>query len=101
MRTRQKPSTHVHITINGKCQLGAELDANTFTEEYVSSKVEEWITRLSAIASTQPHADYAAFTVSPVIGPTFPEQYLIFKIYLVLWTVIPTLTGQEAYSAVE
>ena len=57
--------TDVHITINGKRHLGAALGANTFTEEYVSSKVREWvkeITHLSAVAITQPHAAYAAFT---------------------------------------
>ena len=57
--------TDVHITINGKRHLGAALGVNTFTEEYVSSKVREWvkeITHLSAVAITQPHAAYAAFT---------------------------------------
>ena len=57
--------TDVHITINGKRHLGTALGANTFTEEYVSSKVREWvkeITHLSAVAITQPHAAYAAFT---------------------------------------
>ena len=33
--------TDVHVTINGKRHLGAALGANTFTEEYVSSKVRE------------------------------------------------------------
>ena len=57
--------TNVHVTINGKCHLGAALGAKSFTEEYVSSKVTKWtkeIIQLSMIASTQPHAAYAAYT---------------------------------------
>ena len=57
--------TDVNITINAKRHLGAALGANTFSEEYVSKKVREWvkvIMRLSTIALTQPHAAYAAFT---------------------------------------
>ena len=57
--------TNVHITIKGKRHLGAALGANTFTEEYVSRKVSDWveeIMRLSEVAITQPHAAYAAFT---------------------------------------
>ena len=45
--------------------MGVALGANSSTKAYVSSKVEGWIAeimRLSAIASTQSHAAYAAFT---------------------------------------
>ena len=57
--------TEIHITTDGMRHLGAALGANSFTKAYVSSKVEGWIAeimQLSAIASTQPHAAYAAFT---------------------------------------
>ena len=45
--------------------LGAALGSKTFTEEYVSGKVQEWtkeIKRLAQVAVSQPHAAYAAFT---------------------------------------
>ena len=57
--------TDVHITINGKRHLGAAIGAKSFSEEYVSRKVGEWVNEiksLSTIALTQPHAAYAAFT---------------------------------------
>ena len=57
--------TNVHITIHGKCHLGAALGSRSFAEEYVSSKVEEWvkeIVNLAEVATSQPHAAYVAFT---------------------------------------
>ena len=57
--------TDVNISIEGKRHLGAALGSRTFTEEYVTNKVQGWtqeITRLAEIATTQPHAAYAAFT---------------------------------------
>ena len=41
------------------------LGSQTFTEEYVSGKVQEWtkeIKHLAQVAVSQPHAAYAAFT---------------------------------------
>ena len=46
--------TNVHITIHGKCHLGAALGSRSFTEEYVSCKVKELvddIMHLAAVAS--------------------------------------------------
>lgn len=57
--------TDVHVTTQGKRHLGAALGSRTFTEEYVSGKVQEWtkeIKRLAQVAVSQPHAAYAAFT---------------------------------------
>ena len=57
--------TDVHITIQGKRHLGAAIGSRTFTEEYICSKVQTWsdeIKRLANVATTQPHAVYAAFT---------------------------------------
>ena len=57
--------TDVHITINGKRHLGAAIGVKSFSEEYVSRKVGEWVNEiksLSTISLTQPHAAYAAFT---------------------------------------
>ena len=66
--------TDVNISIEGKRHLGAALGSRTFTEEYVTNKVQGWtqeITLLAEIASTQPHAAYATFTHgSLAAGPT-------------------------------
>ena len=45
--------------------MGAALGSRSFTEEYVTSKVNSWvkeIEKLTTFASSQPHAAYAAFT---------------------------------------
>ena len=103
--------TNVHITINGKRHLGAALGANTFTEEYVSSKVREWvkeIMHLSAVATTQPHAAYAAFTHGlsshwTYISRTIPGiQNLLCPLETAIHQhFIPALTGCDACSAIE
>ena len=57
--------TEVHITIQGKRHLGAAIGSRTFTEEYVCNKVQTWsdeIKWLAKVATSQPHAAYAAFT---------------------------------------
>ena len=103
--------TDVHITINGKRHLGAALGANTFTEEHVSSKVREWVKEvihLSAVAITQPHAAYAAFTHGlsshwTYISRTIPDiQDLLRPLEAAIHQhFIPALTGREACSVVE
>ncbi len=103
--------TNVHITINGKRHLGAALGANTFTEEYVSSKVAEWvkeIKHLSTIALTQPHAAYAAYIHGlsshwTYISRTIPDiQDLLQPLEVAIHQhFIPALTGREACSAAE
>jgi hypothetical protein len=63
--TQAFADTEVHITSQGKRHLGAALGSKTFTEEYVSDKVQEWtkeIKCLAQVAVSQPHAAYAAFT---------------------------------------
>ena len=100
--------TDVNITNNGKRHLGAALGANTFTEEYVSSKVVEWVTEimhLSTIASTQPHAVYAAFTHGlsshwSYISRTIPDLLCPLEV-AIQQHFIPTLTGREACSVAE
>ena len=57
--------TGVNITTEGKWHLGAALGPRSFVKSYVETKVNKWITSihiLSAIAMTQPHAAYTAFT---------------------------------------
>ena len=56
--------TDVHITTHGKRHLGAALGSKSFTEEYVSNKVQRWtkdIINLAKVAISQPHAAYAAY----------------------------------------
>ena len=56
--------TDVHITTQGKRHLGAALGSKSFTEEYVNNKVQGWtddIMNLAKVASSQPHAAYAAY----------------------------------------
>ena len=103
--------TDVHITINGKRHLGAALGAKSFTEEYVSRKVGEWVNEiksLSTMAHTQPHAAYAAFTHGlsshwTYISRTISEiQHLLQPLERAIHQhFIPALTGREACSALE
>ena len=102
----------MNISIEGKCQLGAALGSRTFSEEYVTNKMQGWtqdITRLAEIATTQPHAAYAAFTHglssrwSYMISRTIPD---IHDLLLPLETaihqcLIPALTGRAPCSRQE
>ena len=58
--------TDVHITtIHGKRHLSAALGSKTFTDEYVSNKMQDWtkeIMQLTEVAVSEPHAAYPAFT---------------------------------------
>ena len=54
----------VQITTEGKRHLSASLGSTKYKEEYISSKVDQWIVQLrslSQIAKTQPQAAYSAF----------------------------------------
>ena len=54
----------MQIATEGKRHLGASLGSTKYKEEYLSSKVDEWIAQLrilSQIARTQPQAAYSAF----------------------------------------
>ena len=54
----------IQITDDGKRHLGASLGSTKCKEEYLSSKVDEWIAQLrilSQIARTQTQAEYRAF----------------------------------------
>ena len=73
--------------------MGAALGANTFTEEYVSGKVKEWVNeimRLSVIATAQVMQSMPLLlTVSPVTGYTAQGPYLAVKGSSVWLTVSP------------
>ena len=58
--------TGIHITMEGRKHLGAALGQRSYLEEYVGSKVKEWIsevTLLAEFATSQLQASYAAFTL--------------------------------------
>ena len=77
--TQAFADTGVQITTDGKHHLGAAIGSHTFTCEYVSRKVHEWteeVKRLAQVATSQPHAAYAAF-VHGLIGRW---TYLLRKI---------------------
>ena len=103
--------TNVHITIHGKRHLGAALGSRSFTEEYVSCKVKEWvddIMHLAAVASSQPHAAYAAFTHGlssrwKYLSRAIPdiEDLLLPLEKAIHQHLIPALTGREACSPTE
>ncbi len=54
--------TDVNVSIEGKRHLGAALGSRTVTEKYVTNKVQGWVQEITEVATTQPHAAYAAFT---------------------------------------
>ena len=101
----------MHITIQGKRHLGAAIGARTFTEEYVSHKVQTWteeIKRIAEVATSQPHAANAAFThglssrwtyllrtISDIQDLLIPLENEIHQ------TLIPALTGRPPCSKVE
>ena len=91
--------------------LGAALGSKTFTEEYVSQKVQEWtrqILKLSEVAIFQPHAAHAAY----VHGLSYRWSYLIRTISdiedllqplenTIHQHFIPALTGRPPCSSSE
>ena len=100
--------TDVHISIQGTRHLGAAIGSKTFTEEYVSNKVQSWvreISNLAKVAATEPHSAYAAFTHGlsshwSYISRTIPDisdllQPLEDAIHQLL---IPAITGRIACS---
>ena len=57
--------TGINITTEGSKHLGAALGSRSYLEQYVGSKVEDWVgevTRLAEFARSQPQASYAVFT---------------------------------------
>jgi len=57
--------TPINVTVEGHKHLGAALGSRSFLEEYISEKVDSWvseITKLAEFALSQPQACYAAYT---------------------------------------
>ena len=58
-------NTQVKITSEGRPHLGAPLGCPEYVSKFVSEKIQQWskeLKLLSAIAGTQPHAAFAAYT---------------------------------------
>ena len=57
--------TEIVITTVGKRHLGAAIGTRSFIEKYPEQKIAAWVHEvetISSLATTQPHAAYAAFT---------------------------------------
>ena len=57
--------TNINVTSYGRPYLGAALGTSAYIDQFVAKKVAQWsdeVSLLTAIATTQPHAAYAAFT---------------------------------------
>ena len=99
--------TGVSITEEGKRHLGAAVGTSSFVESYVQRKVSGWVhevERLSSIASTQPHAAYAAFTHGltskwTYLTRTIPEITDLLQPLedVIRQRFLPSLTGQNAF----
>ncbi len=96
--------TDIQVSISGKRHLGAAIGSRTFTEEYVSGKVQSWaqeITRLTKVATSQPHDAYSVLTHGlsnrwSYISWTIPDiQDLLLPVENAIHQIlIPALTGR-------
>ena len=97
--------TGVEINSEGTRHLGAAIGTNSFREKYIKLKVEGWtsnLTLLSKIATTQPHAAFAAFTHFlqgrwTFISRSMPEASLLFQPleHLIRTLFLPSLFGRD------
>ena len=58
-------STGINITTEGRPVLGTPCGREEYCRSFCSSKVEQWVSKVSKLArftKTQPHAAHAAFT---------------------------------------
>ena len=96
--------TSVNVTCTGRPHLGAPLGTQDYIDTFVSEKVEQWsgdLKLLSAIATTQPHAAFAAFSHGLFSKWSFLSRTIsnISHLLQPLETIIrsefiPSLTGQ-------
>jgi len=93
--------TSVQITVEGRPHLGAPLGCTAYVSQFASQKVQQWSTELSEIASTQPHATFAALThglsskSSYVTRTTSSIRHLIHPLDAILRsTLISNLTSR-------
>ena len=100
--------TQVVVTEEGKKYLGSAIGKQSFIESYVQQKVASWVDeleRLSCIATTQPHAAFAALThglssrwtylartISHIEDLIKPLKEAIKRVFL------PSLTNRNAFN---
>ena len=102
--------TGINITTEGKRHLGAALGL-TASPEFVSRKVHEWseeVRQLAHVATSQPHAAYAAFTHGlsgrwTYLLRTIPNVQDLFLLLenAIQQHLIPALTGLPSCSKLE
>lgn len=100
--------TNVNITVQGKRHLGAAIGSREYTERYVGDKVKMWtqeVLQLADIATSQPHAAYAAFVHGlsshwTYLSRTIPEINDLFQPLenAIHQVFIPSPTGQSPCS---
>ena len=97
--------TEIVITTDGKRHLGAAIGTRSFIEKYAEQKIAAWIHEvetISSLATTQPHAAYAAFTRGlankwTFLARTIPDTNKLFEPLeeKIRTTFLPALTGQD------
>ena len=101
-------NTDIQITLEGQRHLGAAIGTRSFADEYVSQKIQNWVSEICALAdlaNTQPQAAYAAF-VHGFIGKlkyimrTIDDTGPLFKPLedAIHQKFIPSLTGRDVCS---
>ena len=103
--------TGINITTEGKRHIGAAIGSCSFTKEFVSRKVHEWseeVRQLAHVATSQPHATYAAFTHGlsgrwTYLLRTIPDVQELFLLLenMIQQHYIPALTGLLSCSKLE
>lgn len=96
--------TAVLITTEGKKYLGGAIGSDQFLEDFFTASVSNWtaeIKRLATIATSQPHAAFAALTHGLINRWTFSTRVSPFKAEhlqpleeAIRYQLIPALTGQ-------
>ena len=97
-------NTHVKITCEGRPHLDAPIGCSEYVSKYVSNKIQQFseeLKMLSAIAVTQPHAAFAAYTHGltskwSYLTRTVPSISDHLKVLddILSFEFIPTLTGR-------
>ena len=97
--------TNVKITCEGRPYLGSALGSRSYTDDFVTGKVEQWtkeLKSLSKIATSQPHAAFAAYTHGMAskwsyISRTIPDitEHLQILEDTIRSEFIPSITGRS------
>ena len=98
----------VQITSEGRRHLGAALGTKSFTDAFVSKKVQDWVQEidtLSSIAQSQPHAAFAALTHGLISKWNFLQRSMpdIGDLFQPLedairFNLLPALTGKDGFT---